>query len=185
MFKKNSRVFQIIILSLLLLLLGACTSLRKPAAVKCQEADWYELGRRDGANGEKPKSLEGVKAICADSQQVSLYDLYNNGYFSGLTEFCSLETAFELGRTGQNLAQICPADVQVNFKKRYSQGRQYHRLEVANRNIELRIKSIFEALDKNDVSSPSKSTLKSELLQLKKQLAKNEEVQNELEEKLN
>ena len=70
-------------------LLTACTSSQKTEV--CQEADWYELGRRGGAMGEEVKFKESnLPILCKSSDPQKYHNMYLNGRNEGLIEFCRL-----------------------------------------------------------------------------------------------
>ncbi|OFZ19170.1 MAG: hypothetical protein A2Z20_02280 [Bdellovibrionales bacterium RBG_16_40_8] len=75
---------------------------------RCQELDWYEIGRQDGANGLESLARRQVKTICQNSDQSLSEALYHNGFDAGVAQFCTTKKGFELGRTGAKLVEVCP-----------------------------------------------------------------------------
>ncbi|WP_432451923.1 MULTISPECIES: DUF2799 domain-containing protein [unclassified Agarivorans] len=73
-----------------------------------QQEQWQEVGVLDGQNGHHQRTsieLSQLKALSQD--QVASYKL---GYSEGLTQFCSVDTAYQAGNSGQSYRGEC-----VNF----------------------------------------------------------------------
>ncbi len=155
----------------------ACGHTDKPAA-NCQELDWYEIGRRDGSKGLDFAGHKEVKTVCAQSDHSTQEALYNNGFDSGIAQFCSPENAFEIGRSGQKLNNICPPMLKAAFAKRYEEGRRVEELTKMNHEIDRKLRYIDLNLSDRTVELARQELLKNEKLVL---VAKKKSLESELQ----
>jgi hypothetical protein len=163
-----------------LLFIIACSSNPK-ATESCQEADWYEIGRRDGANG-LPMSLENkYPGFCEDSDVNANRALYENGRNAGLIEYCQPANAFELGRTGQFYFNVCPPQLEDSFISAFKKGKKLFQLQQENVQIETKIQDLSKKLREESISSVEKKVLQNALSQLKLLKAKNNTESSKLE----
>lgn len=119
------------------LVLIGCSSPKK--VTTCQESDWYELGRREGANGVPLTLSDDVQPLCKNSDRRYYRALFRNGHYAGLLEYCSTSNAFELGRIGRSVLKVCPHHLSGQFQSYYDRGKRYTELEMQNRGLEQRL----------------------------------------------
>src|SRR5689334_12498816 len=117
----NIRVF----LLSTLLLTGCATS---HISTPCQEPDWYEIGRRDGASGEQ-LDYSKPKRKCSETDYSSIKDVYRAGRAAGLAQYCSEENAFVIGRAGLSYSYVCPSTLEETFLGAFKKGYQIFHLE--------------------------------------------------------
>lgn len=139
----------------------------------CQETDWYEHGRQTGARGEQAQ-YDSLRVQCKNTQPSEVTDAYRNGYNAGQAEYCTLDNAFFLGRSGKTYHFICPESIETAFLKRYTHGKKAYELEQANRMIDRQINDIFARLREHELDQVKKKLLNSQLSELKKERAQNE-----------
>ena len=174
---------KILALFIVTILITACTS--TPAVeTPCQEGDWYEIGRRDGANG-RPLSLEHkYPGFCDNSNVEKNRALYENGRNAGLIEYCKPENAFEMGRSGLPYYGVCPKPVEDKFLSNYHNGKKYRGLQKDNAQINEQMDSIFNQLKLPNLSVDQKSKLQSTLEQLRLRHNQNASKSKSLENKI-
>ena len=161
---------------LIALFLGACTTSEK--AKVCQEADWYELGRRDGAMGKPMRFEENqLPLLCQNSDQEKQQILFDIGRKAGLVEFCKPQNAYELGKEGKVYTDICPQETQTLFVEFYAKGNQVRELQEANLEIDSKIDVLFQQI--RSLATDKKAEVELQISTLKnRKTQNNEEVEN-------
>lgn len=157
----------------LVLGLSACasTSTQKQA---CQQRDWFELGRHDGAQGSTEEKFEKHTLDCR--KQVNASDvetMYTNGRNAGLVEYCTPENAFELGRMGLVYMYVCPSTVEPKFLSAYRKGQRARDLEIENKKLDGKIETMAEKLNQS-ANEFERLRITSEIAQLQAQRDKNQ-----------
>ena len=163
---------------LIIIFLASCTT---PGPQTCQEADWYELGRQDGAKGlAMEENFHKRVKMCPKTSQQEILTLYINGRNAGLVEYCQPENGYELGKQGSPLKEVCPTDGTKNdFKEFYRKGERVRKLKEANQDLNRRISTLFEQV--NRVAPPQREGLDKELLQLRRIRASNNREVSQIE----
>ena len=107
-------------------LLSACATLSKN---ECLQADWFEIGRRDGIVG-KPRAVfqEHIEA-CLEHGVRANREAYYAGREEGLRFYCAEDNGFNLGRRGVRYRHVCPANLESDFLTGYNRGLEIHRFE--------------------------------------------------------
>lgn len=160
--------------ALITLFFTACSSTPKP----CQELDWYEIGRQDGARGMTDNHRRTIGVACPSSDESMAEALYNNGFDAGAAQYCTRENGFELGRMGTNVSDICPPLLKEYFTKGYAQGRRFSELQKIKSELDRRIEAIDEALDDKSVEIAKRGLASGEKIELE---AKSNAISQELE----
>ena len=93
--------------------LGGCASLSKS---ECMNANWEDIGIRDGANGQPEEYLIQHSTACAKVNVVPDRGAWLHGRESGLERFCVPHRAYQLGEYGSgfevgHLPQLRPGTV--------------------------------------------------------------------------
>ena len=167
------------ITSLAVFALIACSSPQNRGP--CQEPDWYEIGRRRGAQGQPLGDVAGEGQTCPDSDRELQSALYRNGHDRGLIEYCTPELGFELGRTGAEFKEICPQPLAQAFLKSYLAGARSYQLEKANQAIDQEIADIFRELASEKEDKPNSKELRSRIRSLRQNRAKNDQQLDSIE----
>jgi hypothetical protein len=154
--------------------LGACTTATKQAKASCQQRDWYEVGRRDGAGGAGTNRLHQYKMECGEGFSTSYETLYMNGRNAGLVEFCMPENAFELARMGINYLYVCPSTMEEDFLTSYRKGQQARILMLKKRDLDTQIESLTQRLLATSAGTTENREIGSQLEELKKLRSDNE-----------
>lgn len=155
----------ILFFGLVALFFTACSH---PSSRSCQELDWYELGRQDGAKGHKNNNRREIATVCPDSDHSLSEALYHNGFDAGASQYCSPENGFELGRSGRTYADICPPLLQDEFLQSYQRGRRFTEVENQKNQIESRLQTLNSRLQDKTIEIVRRGLLNGEKLELEK-----------------
>ncbi len=149
--------------------------------VQCSKRDWYELGRRDGAQGQALDKIDQYAGECGRSSMSEWQTIYVNGRNAGLVEYCLPENAFELGRTAIPYWNVCPSTSEPSFLAAYRKGQNSLALESENRKLDQQIAILAD--QKNHAGSGfDKRRIEKEMMQLKKLRAQNTQKLNKSSE---
>lgn len=120
---------RLILLSLVLLLINACSSLSKS---ECVQGDWRSIGFDDAAKGSRAETkLNQHSRACSKHKINPDNKVYYSGYAEGLKTFCTQNTGFKFGGIGREYLDTCPASLKPTFISGYISG-----LDVAINNID-------------------------------------------------
>ena len=156
--------------------LSSCVSpgkVAEPEKASCEQADWNELGRRDGSQGNPTDRLTAHQKECAKQSNPEWETIYTNGRNAGLVEYCETKNAYELGRMGVAYYYVCPSTVEPGFLVGYRKGQQAREIEVANQKLDEQIDQLGQKIVTTE-SADEKSDLESQIEDLKKARAKND-----------
>lgn len=153
--------------------LSACASTSTQKQT-CQQRDWFELGRHDGAQGSTEAKFDKHTEECRKQVNTSEVEtMYTNGRNAGLVEYCTPENAFELGRMGLVYMYVCPSTVEPRFLSAYRKGQRARDLEIENKKLEGKIETVAEKLNQS-ANDFERLRLTSEIAQLQAQRDKNQ-----------
>lgn len=153
--------------------LAACAS--KQEKITCAQRDWYEVGRRDGAQGATLDRLLQYKRECGSQFQTGFETIYVNGRNAGLVEYCAPENAFELGRMGLSYMYVCPSTMEPQFLTAYRKGQQTRHLQLRKKDLDAQIETLTNQILQTHAGSFDNRKLQDELTDLKQQRAQNEQ----------
>lgn len=153
--------------------LTSCTSAPSADIATCEQADWYELGRRDGSQGSPTDRLSQHQKACPKNFTSEWETMYTNGRNAGLVEYCDPKNAYELGRMGGAYYYVCPSTVEPQFLTGYRRGQQARDLEIRNQKLDDQINQLAQKLVQTS-SIYEQKELETELDQLKVLRAQNE-----------
>lgn len=108
------------------LLLAGCATLSEN---ECRSADWYAIGFEDGARGRPVSYLAEHRKACADYQVTPAFEPYRQGHEQGVSQFCTADNGFALGRRGGRYQNVCPPALAAVFVPAYQRGQQIYRVE--------------------------------------------------------
>lgn len=117
----------------------SCATLSKK---ECLEADWYEIGRRDGILG-KPRSIfqEHLDA-CVEYRVTPDREVYYRGRNDGLKIYCTKDNGFEQGRRRRKYNYICPPELEPDFLAGYARGNEIYLYNSKMASLQKRMKRI-------------------------------------------
>ena len=111
---------------------GCALGASKLSPAQCQSADWQAIGEQDGKLGRYPHELGRHIQAC---HTISTPDrkLWEQGRNLGLKSYCTKSNAYELGRLGYPLNQVCPEEGLLEIQQSHALGyQQYYRQEQLN-----------------------------------------------------
>jgi hypothetical protein len=164
------RLFRWIFPIFILGMLASCATLSKN---ECLEANWFEIGRRDGVMG-KPRSLfqEHYKA-CLEYAVKGDREAYYKGREAGLESYCTYETGFNQGCLNRAYRYVCSSNLEPNFLAGYAKGHELYKynkkiasLENRRKSIEKQIKDLEKQMYSSDLSDEKRIQIRSDLKDL-------------------
>lgn len=155
-------------LVLLALLLGGCATLDKN---ECLQANWTDLGARDGQSGYSPARLEEHREACREYGIVPDDRSYLAGREQGLRYYCTPETGFREGRRGASYQRVCPLAAEADFLLAYDHGRELYQVEQDMNALRSRIDELERALDDPALAREQRRGYHRELDDLYRELA--------------
>ncbi len=159
-----------ILTTLMFVFFMGCATLSKN---ECLEADWFEIGHKDGMKG-KPRALfqQHVDA-CIKHGVAPNRDAYYAGRDEGLRIYCTGDNGFEQGRLGRIYQHVCPPDLEPEFLAGYYEGRKIYEyetqvayLEGQLRRIKKQIKAKEKALYSDKLNDEQRAIIRSEIRSL-------------------
>lgn len=114
-----------LILIVLAVSIAGCATLDEG---QCRQADWYDLGYRDGRAGYPAARVEDHRQACAE-YRIGVDDAaYHEGRGRGLDEYCTPESGYQQGRNGGAYQQVCPPGRERAFLYEYQRGLEIYEL---------------------------------------------------------
>ena len=92
---------------------------------ECQQANWAEVGERDGASGLYARAGEYQKA-CAKGHIQPNTALYQLGYQKGRQQFCRPDVVLQNSLKGLGNYQICPVELRAQLEPYHRIARDYY-----------------------------------------------------------
>jgi len=143
---------------------------------ECLEADWFEIGHKDGMKG-KPRALfQRHVDACIKHGIGANRDAYYAGRDEGLRIYCTGDSGFEQGRLGRKYQYVCPPDLEPEFLNAYYEGREIYEyekkvayLERQLKGIKKQIKAKEKDLYSNKLSDEQRASIRSEIRSLNKE----------------
>ena len=114
----------------------------------CSEINWHELGRQDSATGlKKEESFAKRQKMCPISSDSIYAQAYENGFLSGLTNYCNFKTGYIYSLSQMKLeVSSCPEDLKIKYLKGYETGSYMKEIQSLQREIQQKIQSIDKKL---------------------------------------
>ena len=138
-----------IAVSALLATLNGCASLSKN---ECLNANWEDIGIRDGADGRPEEYLIRHTTACAKVAVTPDRESWFAGREQGLDRFCVPYRAYQLGEYGSSFdAGICRRYDQDRLVDAYERGLEVRRLGAEVDSIQGEIYSLRTALENEDL----------------------------------
>ena len=126
---------------------SGCATLSKN---ECLEADWFEIGRRDGSMG-KPRALfQQHRDACLKHSVNPNRDAYYEGRDEGLKFYCTKDNGFEQGRLGRKYHYVCPPEFEPDFLAGYAEGKEIREYESKIASLKKRLERIEREIEKKE-----------------------------------
>ena len=161
------RKFRGLLLILISGLLASCATLSKN---ECLEANWFEIGHRDGIAG-KPRALyqEHYKA-CLEHGVKGDREAYYKGRETGLASYCTYDSGYQQGSKNRAYRYVCPQSLEPHFLAGYAKGQELYKyrrkiasLENRRTSIERQIKDLEKQMYSSELSDEQRMKIRSDL----------------------
>jgi hypothetical protein len=164
---ENRSLIRILAAFTMLASLSSCASLSKS---ECLNANWEDVGIRDGANGQPEEYLIQHSTACAKVGITPDRARWLAGREQGLERFCTAQRAYQIGEYGGSFdAAICRNYDQERLFDAYNKGRDVNRLSGEIASIDNQIRDIHAALDNKSLEAKERERLAYRLGQLEYQ----------------
>lgn len=140
--------------------LSACATLSEG---ECRTANWYEIGRADGANGQPRARLFEHADACAEYGILPNDEAYYAGRDDGLARYCTPESGFREGRQGNDYQGVCPPGAESAFLRAFNDGAAIHDVEAEIERLEREIDSVENRIDDDAISDSERDDLRREV----------------------
>ena len=107
-------------------LLSACATLTKQ---ECMVGDWQAIGYNDGVAGYYSDRLASHAKACAKTSVTPDYRLWERGRQLGLKQYCTVTSAYNVGRRGRKLNNVCPIALASSLQVANQKGLDYYALD--------------------------------------------------------
>ena len=149
---KSGSLIRLFAVAALLCGLSGCASLSKS---ECMNANWEDIGIRDGANGQPEEYLIRHSTACAKVNVAPDRGAWLHGREQGLERFCMPHRMYQLGEYGSGFdIGICRNFDQERLQDAYEKGREVHRTSDALGAIDGEIRDINVRLEDKDKEHP-------------------------------
>jgi uncharacterized membrane protein len=143
--------------------LSGCATLSEG---ECRTADWYEIGRNDGAAGHARDRLHAHAEACSRFGILPDTDSYYSGRDEGLARYCTPESAYRVGRGGSRYQGVCPTEAEDAFLAAYRDGRAVYGVEQELRRVERALDRLENRLASDRLDDEIRRSLRQELRSL-------------------
>jgi len=146
---------------------SGCASLTKS---ECLNANWQDIGVRDGANGQPEEYLIQHSTACAKVGVAPDRERWLAGREQGLERFCTPQRAYQIGEYGGGFdAAICRNYDQERLFDAYNKGRDVNRISGQIGSLDNEIHEIRATLEQKDLAPKERERLAYRLGQLEYQ----------------
>lgn len=114
--------------------LSFCTPIDSVSPEQCAGGDWAGIGYSDGKSGRSEGYFARHQEACAKVGITPDITAWRSGRARGLREYCTPQNAYEVGRSGSELSNVCPASAVTELNRANAKGRKYHAIgrEISN-----------------------------------------------------
>jgi len=144
-------------------LLTGCSTLSEN---ECRTADWYQLGVRDGQQGELASLLDEHRDSCSRYGLQPVESEYFAGRETGLRQYCRLGNAFRTGLNGEEYKGVCPLDVDAEFRRYNTAAFEAHNLKKKIEEVDHQLSAKERELGKKDTPEKEQLRLREEIKKL-------------------
>ena len=107
-------------------LLAGCATLSKQ---ECLIGDWQAIGYNDGVAGYHSDRLASHTKACAKASVAPDYQAWERGRKLGLQQYCTINNAYNIGRRGRQLNNVCPIAMANTLQAANQKGLDYYALD--------------------------------------------------------
>lgn len=112
--------------------LSACALSEK----QCVQGDWQGIGLKDGTKGRSGDFVANHVKACSKHGVSVDQSLWEQGRQQGLKTYCTASSAYNEGRDGRSLKDVCPTANLAELREAHSKGLRYHHLTRDIRDLE-------------------------------------------------
>ena len=105
--------------------LTSCATLSKE---ECTVGNWQAIGYNDGVAGHYPDRLASHTKACAKAGVTPDYQAWERGRVLGLKQYCTVDSAYNIGRRGQTMNNVCPAETASQLLRSNQRGLALYKL---------------------------------------------------------
>lgn len=163
----GGRLAAALVILALPLVLSGCATLSEG---ECRTADWFQVGRQDGANGYKRARLFDHRKACVEYGVRPEPEAYYTGRQIGLARYCSADNGFREGRAGRPYRGVCPTKYENRFLIGYRKGKIIHEVDEEVESIEDDIRMKETLLGDDDTGAEQADNLRDDLRNLYREL---------------
>ena len=109
-----------------MILLSSCATLSKQ---ECLVGDWQAIGYNDGVAGYHSERLASHAKACAKASVAPDYLAWERGRQLGLKQYCTTSNAYNIGRRGRSLNNVCPISLVNTLQTANQKGLDYYALD--------------------------------------------------------
>lgn len=113
----------------------------------CASGNWFSAGQRDGQAGRSASSYRLHLRQCADYHPGASQSDYIRGQSDGIQQYCSYDTGFQLGTSGQPMSDICQGSNAQAQLQGYRDGQREFNTEVTIAGLKLQTSQLSGTID--------------------------------------
>jgi len=91
--------------------------------------DWQTIGYNDGVAGYHSDRLASHTKACAKASVTPNYQAWEHGRKLGLQQYCTISNAYNIGRRGRQLNNVCPITMVDTLQSANRKGLDYYALD--------------------------------------------------------
>jgi hypothetical protein len=143
--------------------LAGCASLSEK---ECRNANWGEIGRQDGRDGQALDRLADHAEACRKLGIAPDEPLWRAGRQEGLRQYCTALNGREVGARGGFYRGVCEGPAEDAFRRGYDIGRQVHELNGLLANNRAEQQRLINRLAQKDVPDAERRQIRLRLMSL-------------------
>ncbi len=145
------------------LALSSCATLNES---ECRTADWYQLGIRDGTDGYPRTRLDEHRKACSEFGMSANDSEWQEGYETGLLNYCTVDNGYKVGRGGGYYSRVCPAQSEADFVSAYELGKETYDVEREIADLDRRVEALQDRLVSDKVDDAARKDARRQLSDL-------------------
>lgn len=156
----NPQATLLFVFMLVLPVFGGCATLSKG---ECLTANWYLIGRNDGAQGYPRSRLHEHRQACVQYGVIPDAEAYFAGRRAGLQQYCTPRNGFREGVSGAPYHGVCRASSERAFLQAYRKGKAVHEVTQQIEAVENTIDTLRDKLADDSTPDASRDRIRTEL----------------------
>jgi len=136
-------MFKYLFLPVVAVMIASCAPISED---ECRGGDWGAIGLEDGKKGRLASILGKYTETCAEFGVAPNKETYLAARAAGLEFYCTPQNAYEVGRDGGRLNNVCKPQIQQSIRPAYDRGRRYHEITERMEKLDDRIDELQDDL---------------------------------------